>query len=196
MKRTRPNLIVRILSLIIALCAGLLASTAYASTITMNLSDSYIVLGESFSVSVYAQETQAAGDLTAFGFLVDPNSSLSIVSFSNYMIGTGYIDYSRQNHVVGVEEDILHNAGNNILLAILDFTATSIGTNTLNIEGKFDSDNALGLYWENLDADITGSLNLTVHPVPLPATLLLLGSGLLGLAGFRKKMKKGKCYIE
>jgi len=50
---------------------------------------------------------------------------------------------------------------------------------------------------DNLDDIIVTGLEISYEdsgpyssPVPEPATLMLLGSGLFGLAGFRKKMKK------
>ena len=37
--------------------------------------------------------------------------------------------------------------------------------------------------------EIVGRINVT-PPIPEPATVLLLGTGVVGLAGFRKKFKK------
>ncbi len=41
-------------------------------------------------------------------------------------------------------------------------------------------------------SDNTGAFNVTVTPVPLPATLWLMGSGLLGLLGYRRFQQRGE----
>ena len=67
-------------------------------------------------------------------------------------------------------------------VATLTFNTLVVGTSTLDI-----GINALGDAWANpLAADVQSG---SIAPVPEPATLLLLGSGLAGLGFLRKKKK-------
>jgi hypothetical protein len=72
--------------------------------------------------------------------------------------------------------------------------AYSNGSNTNNAYYAIELDNG----YQTVHWDVSSFDAIAVHdgniggttPVPVPATVMLLGSGLVGLAGFRKKFKK------
>ncbi|MBE9528916.1 MAG: PEP-CTERM sorting domain-containing protein [Proteobacteria bacterium] len=81
--------------------------------------------------------------------------------------------------------------GNNIHLASLSFTSSTVGTYSLGIVSDIFSDFNAGLItliYPQLD--MTTSIDIDVTSVPEPSTLLLLGSGLIGLGLIKRRFKR------
>lgn len=159
-------------------------------TVTLNLLDNDIHIGENFEVQVWANSDNLGIEMLGFGF--DVFTTPGIFSYDSYTIESGFDDDSfGPGNVAG--STFAGILSNDVLLATLSFTGLAEGAGNLTIDGPFDGMFS-GLYYEFPEGfEIHDTIEINVSgtaPVPEPASILLFGMGLSGLAGFRKKFKK------
>lgn len=131
----------------------------------------------SFDNSILSFTSADFGDqLDVFGFGSNPRSAIDL---------GGVVELFEVSLDVPIDLDTLQL--DSFTLATLTFGTLDIGTSTLGLSNVVLSDvsgSSLG------DVDVTGG-SVGVAAVPEPATIFLLGSGLIGLAGYgRRKFKK------
>ena len=148
-----------------------------------------------------------AGDYIQFGFSVDPNYEVSLdelwIGTRSSNTGPGTIGFYSSLDGFANPFYTVTQVGSDYANSIIDISAlgtisedlyirlyefgdiqadgdgATSSTGTFRITDHYDT----GIY---TDVQITG----TVSPVPVPAAVWLLGSGLIGLVGFRRRNKK------
>jgi hypothetical protein len=186
----------RLISLVV-LC-GLLAFSGYANALSITPGTSYLTSGTDTSQSainsainsilgastlLYSSEVQQSGPPTEAGALM--NSYETTFSNTANDPADALIQYTGGTIVGGHQFLLVKDGDVNAHPGIPSwylFDLTALGWDGM-------ADLALTGFWPNGGAISHVSLYGTSAPVPEPATMLLLGSGILGLAGFRKKFK-------
>ena len=165
----------------------LISQPALSAVIDLQISDTDILVGDSFELAVMVDGEDIGEELLAFGFDVSILGG-SYFTYDGYDVGSGFDDFSAGfNNVAGVAfPGIIED---DVLIATLHFTAIAEGTDIVEIFGP-GGGGFSGLVYEFSLFEILEQTTITVNDagtaVPEPATCLLFGIGLMGLCRSRR----------
>jgi|GEM_PF-6666124 len=141
----------------------------------------------------YVDDIEGGSDFDVFSFQINSGENLTSIVFN--VLGLSYNDANTQYGTYAHAAPLLHDLTHSISYEIIDIDLLSAGS-VIFYPGMVFGEGSYRLHYSSLsispgDAfDCDYNFTLTVAPVPEPATLLLFGSGLLGLAATRIRRKQ------
>ncbi len=176
---------------IIALVTFILSFNAHAGLISINLSDTEVVIGEKIQVDIIAN------DITTDLFNFDLNFDTSLFSYDSTSFNSDITPLDPFSYAVtefpsgltfsyfGIFEPILTIAdASNFVLASFELTASAVGTSNFSFSNiEFYEPFAFNL--SDIDSD-----SMSITSVPEPQTVILFGLAILMSLVQHQRLKK------
>ena len=197
------KLFILIVAITMALGLASMASAALTFQLDFGQDGTYenyyeLLVGDVVSIDLYVSNVADPGLISmGFDIVYDP-AQLAVVEsgtdidWANWYLGTGVMQYAPELEMKGgrMQPGL---SGDLIKLATIEFECIALGLSELWL---FDSDRG-GSFDDFVLADGTvhdgeikdGIMVAQINNVPIPAAVWLLGSGLLGLVGLRRKVR-------
>jgi hypothetical protein len=172
----------------ILLISVFFVSTAQASTVLLQPENLTVRRGETFLLNLVGRGFVSNLDGGGVSLEYDP----AILHVTDVVVNGDIWNFFTSNGVInnanGLVEDLRFNAFRDVTgdfqIATLDYIAKSVGTTNLGLSETLINPFASG--GSVLAVDL---VDASVSVVPIPSAVWLLGAGMIGLIGFRRKCR-------